>query len=391
MPAGNTNVAGSGVALDNLWAFGGGNPFGPTHRDGSSKAAVPSERVKGQAGPDTTNGTVRYDPATDTWSTAPNMNVQRSFTSGTAIGAKLIAAGGYDGSFTLASAETLDACIGSPTPTPTPPPGGALWYNGDFDGVNGLANEQDTSLGAGQFASIYDDFNVPEGDGWDVASVFSNNLADTNVTGASWEIRQGISEGNPGTLIAGDTTLTPTVTATGRSGFGFNEFTVEVTGLSLHLAPGDYFLNVTPIGDLTGRSFNSTTVGANCVGSPCGNNQNAFWNSNFFGFNWTSTGNQGFPYDFSMGVNGPSGGGELTLSAKVRRVHGDRLVALEWTPADGGSIDILRDGVILRTVDDDGRAQDHLGTGPREVHTYQVCDTGNCSNEVKVKVPGSGL
>ena len=125
--------------------------------------------------------------------------------------------------------------------------------------------------------------------------MFSNNLADTNVTGASWEIRQGISEGNPGTLIAGATTLTPTVTPTGRNGFGFNEFTVEATGLSVHLDPGTYFLNVTPIGDLTGRSFNSTTVGANCVGTPCGNNQNAFWNSNFFGFNWTSTGKSRLP------------------------------------------------------------------------------------------------
>jgi hypothetical protein len=48
--------------------------------------------------------------------------------------------------------------------------------------------------------------------------------------------------------------------------------------------------------------------------------------------------------------------------------------------------------VVIHTPFDDGRAQDHLGTGPREVHTYQVCetDTGTCSNEVKVKVPGSG-
>jgi WD40 repeat protein len=86
------------------------------------------------------------------------------------------------------------------------------------------------------------------------------------------------------------------------------------------------------------------------------------------------------------------GGGEITLSAKVRREHGKRFVALEWSPADGGTIEVLRDGVVLRTVDGDGRAQDHLGSGPREVHTYQVCetDTGDCSNEVQVKVPGSG-
>jgi|KBSMisStaDraftv2_1062788.scaffolds.fasta_scaffold08158_1 hypothetical protein len=84
--------------------------------------------------------------------------------------------------------------------------------------------------------------------------------------------------------------------------------------------------------------------------------------------------------------------GELTLSAFARRERDGRAVALSWTPADGGTINVIRDGVILRTVDDDGRAQDHLGRGPREVHVYQVCetDTGTCSNEVKVKILGTG-
>ena len=122
-----------------------------------------------------------------------------------------------------------------------------------------------------------------------MGSVFSDNLANTNITGATWEIRQGISEGNGGTLIASGSTTTPVVTPTGRSGFGFTEFMVEVTGLNVHLAPGTYWLNVTVIGDLTGRSFDSTTSGANCVGTPCGNNLNAFFDSNFFGANFTST------------------------------------------------------------------------------------------------------
>ena len=67
-------------------------------------------------------------------------------------------------------------------------------------------------------------------------------------------------------------------------------------------------------------------------------------------------------------------------------------MALSWSPADGGSINVLRDGAVIRTTDDDGIAQDNLGTGRREVHTYQVCetDTGTCSNEVEVRVPGSG-
>ncbi|MEO7724192.1 MAG: hypothetical protein ABIU29_05820, partial [Chthoniobacterales bacterium] len=86
------------------------------------------------------------------------------------------------------------------------------------------------------------------------------------------------------------------------------------------------------------------------------------------------------------------GGGEIKLSATFRHKHDNRLVALSWTPADGGTMDILRDGVVIRTVEDDGSAQDHLGTGRREVHVYQVCetDTGDCSNELKLKVPGSG-
>jgi hypothetical protein len=174
------------------------------------------------------------------------------------------------------------------------------WYNGDFNGVNGLANEQNTTVSQ---ASVYDDFIV-SGPGWNVASVFSDNLANTVFTGASWEIRSGVSEGNGGTLVAsgivGLSNLI--VTPTGRSGFGFTEYMVQVTGLNLYLAPGMYWLNVTPTGNGTGRSFDSTTSGANCVGTPCGNDQNAFFNSTFFGTYFTSTANVGQPGDFSMGV-----------------------------------------------------------------------------------------
>ncbi|MDQ3199346.1 MAG: hypothetical protein M3Q46_09225 [Verrucomicrobiota bacterium] len=88
------------------------------------------------------------------------------------------------------------------------------------------------------------------------------------------------------------------------------------------------------------------------------------------------------------------GGGEITLTAKARRQGGNRLVALNWTPADGGTINVLRDGVVIRTIEDDGSGQDHVGGvgGSTEVFTYQVCetDTGVCSNEVRVKVRGTG-
>ena len=221
----------------------------------------------------------------------------------------------------LVASLVLNAQAGRPTTTPTS--SGALWYNGDFNGVGAIPNEDDTSLGPGQFSSVFDDFIVTDPSGWDVTSVFSDNLSSTNVTGAIWEVRQGVSEGNGGTLVAAGVTMTPNVTATGRSGFGYNEYEVEVTGLSIPtLAPGIYWLNVTPIGDLTGLSFDGTTSGANCVGTPCGNDQNAFINSNFFAYVFL-----GLPYDFSMGVNGTvhGQGGDLTLvSAASRKTHGSK-------------------------------------------------------------------
>ena len=70
-------------------------------------------------------------------------------------------ASGNSAASNVASATTLPASTPTPTPTPSGTPvTGPLWYNGDFDNVNGLANERDTSLGSGQFASVYDNFNV---------------------------------------------------------------------------------------------------------------------------------------------------------------------------------------------------------------------------------------
>jgi hypothetical protein len=277
----------------------------------------------------------------------------------------------------------------TPTPTPTSTPAGALWYNGDFNGVNGLANERDTSLGSGQFAQVFDDFNVNDEAGWDVDEVYSHNLENTNVTGATWEIRQGMSEGNGGSLVASGMTATPVVTQFSPGGFGFLEFEIKVIGLNVHLGPGTYHLNVTPTGDLTGRSFDSTTDGLNCIGTPCGNNQNAFFNSNFFGAVYTDTANFGQPYDFSMGVNGDvtGSGGNIVLEARVRRQGSFRAVTLHWSPADGGDINVLRNGVVVQTTADDGQTRDKLNhrTG---TFTYQVCETdsGDCSNTVVIDV-----
>ena len=181
---------------------------------------------------------------------------------------------------------------------------GSLWYNGDLNHVNGLANERDDSLGFGQYAHVFDDFKVTDSPGWHLTSLYSNNIMNysTSTTAVEWSIHQGITEGNPGTTVASGTSTDFAITV--HHVDEFTEYTVRVLGLNINLAPGTYFLNVTPVGSGQGRSFDSDTSGVGCIGTPCGNNGNAFFDSNFFGANYQSTAEQGQPGDFSMGVIG---------------------------------------------------------------------------------------
>ena len=183
---------------------------------------------------------------------------------------------------------------------------GSVWYNGDLNHVNGLANERDSSLGIGQYAHVFDDFIVPTGQIWDVTGLYSNNYDSypTSTVGVEWSIRQGITAGNGGTLIASGTAGPGSfqIIFHNAGDFGYTEYSVVAQNLNILLTSGTYFLNVTPIGNGFGRSFDSDTSGAGCIGTPCGNNGNAFFDSNFFGANYQPTSMQGQPGDFSMGV-----------------------------------------------------------------------------------------
>jgi len=77
----------------------------------------------------------------------------------------------------------------------------------------------------------------------------------------------------------------------------------------------------------------------------------------------------------------------ITLGARVRRQGGNRLVVLTWSPADGGNVNVLRDGVVIDTTDDDGETRDRL-RNQTGTFSYQVCETdsGDCSNQVEVRV-----
>ena len=184
-----------------------------------------------------------------------------------------------------------------------------LWDNGDFDGENALANRKKATAPVFD-ARVYDDFIVPAGQTWVVDEVFSNNLMDFSATSAYWEIRSGVSAANAGDLIAGGTNAA-TTTLTGRSGFGVPEREVAVIGLSVLLSEGTYWLTVAPIATAGGQSFLSTTSGFNAIGSPAGNNGNAFWDSLTFNANFTPVGDlediEGDP-DFSLGIAGTLAG-----------------------------------------------------------------------------------
>ena len=143
------------------------------------------------------------------------------------------------------------------------PVANCLFYGGDFlDNPvyppflpNGLANENTLFVAGNPYgAAVWIPFTVPAGQTWDVKGLFTNNLSNYGVLDqgslpagvAYWSINEEIFAGSPGVVVDSGTSAA-TSTATGRAAFGLTEFTVQVTGLSVTLTPGTYWLTVVPI------------------------------------------------------------------------------------------------------------------------------------------------
>jgi hypothetical protein len=186
-----------------------------------------------------------------------------------------------------------------------------LFYSGDFDpnnpNANGLGNENDAvvksatarPVGAATFQ------NFQRSNGPPILALFTNNLSRLSPTGAYWEIRSGMSEGDGGTLIASGTASGGNFvqTPTGRSGFGYTEYTDVALGLDIELPPGTYWFAVVPQAtSQADRSFNSNTFGLNSIGTDIDNEQ--YFNSALFGAHFTNANNEGVFPRFSGGVLG---------------------------------------------------------------------------------------
>src|ERR1035438_6425204 len=166
-----------------------------------------------------------------------------------------------------------------------------LWYSGDTSGPSTYANGE--AYVTMPLYWVFQDFVIPPSvPGWRITGVFSNNYFPPGLDpvdpwweirsgmSAYWEIRTGLSARNGGAQVAnGGPLITPVATGrTASSGSGMlTEYNIPIQDLSLNLPPGHYWLAVAPVArDSSTAPVASQTSGANCVGTPCGNNGNAF-------------------------------------------------------------------------------------------------------------------
>ena len=151
------------------------------------------------------------------------------------------------------------------------PASNCLFYGGDFENnpvgpeiANGLSNGTTTLVSGSPYGSAtFVPFTVPNGQAWLVTGLFTNNFSSYGVldqapnqptSAAYWEIDEGIEPGNAGTTIASGTSAA-TANPTGRSSFDLNEYTIQVTGLSVTLTAGSYWLAVVPLCTNTGDPY----------------------------------------------------------------------------------------------------------------------------------------
>jgi hypothetical protein len=189
-----------------------------------------------------------------------------------------------------------------------------LFYNGTPDAAPGFANFLDcANCRSAAGVKVYDDFNVSPG-GWTVTGLFGNYLMFSSAplpVLANWEIHQGITQGNGGTLIAsGTAAVAPTPISTPPNGdpsYSYAELNVNIAPLAL--ATGTYWMTLAPFSNLN-ETYLVGTDGANGVNALIDGLSFINGASGGTSFNWQNVGSYEKPftgynqYDFSYGVIG---------------------------------------------------------------------------------------
>ena len=94
---------------------------------------------------------------------------------------------------------------------------------------------------------------------------------------------------------------------------------------------------------------------------------------------------QGIAYDVGAHEYAAGGGSPptITLTARGYLAKGLQRVELRWSGAQSPSIDMYRNGVLVRTLSNDGRATDRINLTGSTTYVYRVCEAGTstCSSE----------
>lgn len=175
-----------------------------------------------------------------------------------------------------------------------------LFYSGDLNPADGQAagfSDEDTLLITG--SATYAPVNIPKGITASLTGILFNVQADANFdpNTASYDIRQGVTDGNGGTSVASGT-ANITVATTGRVFLGVTEFSVLVTIPTVTLTGGEeYWFSLTPQctngaedgSCYVGRVFfSNTTEMANEQFGHASPPYELFFNSSYFGFTYTN-------------------------------------------------------------------------------------------------------
>ncbi|HEV7300747.1 MAG TPA: hypothetical protein VGN72_15380 [Tepidisphaeraceae bacterium] len=206
-----------------------------------------------------------------------------------------------------------------------------LFYGGDVSKATFQGHAPNYESPANYFDRNYNAFTVPASQTWTVQGLFANIVVQDGesvgaITQGRFDIRQGMSAGNGGTVIASGTT-SASAAFTGEMVI-FDLYPVASLTASLPAAltlpAGDYWVAFTPFSQTQNRLLLASTERANSIGTSTGP---SLRNSNFFDLNYDA----GAAFAQSIGLNGTS----VPEPATLTFIGGTAVLLLLRRPAGG--------------------------------------------------------